>query len=82
MNPQAFFFLNLVQNLSFLPKIRADCCQDISVTGKCLAVIHFYDDVSELRFIVQGFQLLEHIAGMDSIYPVEVGTWRCPILYL
>lgn len=51
------------------------------MTGKCLAVIHFYDDVGELRFIVQGFQLLEHITGMDSIYPVEVGTWRCPILY-
>ena len=45
-------------------------------------MVHFYDDVCELCFIVQGFELLKDVTGVNSIYPVEVGAWRRPILYL
>lgn len=45
-------------------------------------MIHFYDDVSELCFIVQGLELLKDVAGVYCIYAVVVGTWRRPILYL
>ena len=66
----------------FLPKIWADCCKDISVTRESLAMVHFYDDVCELCFIIQSFELLKDVTGMNSIYSVIVGARWCPILYL
>jgi len=47
-----------------LPEVRADGSEDISVTRKCLPMVHFYDNVSQLSFVVQGFKLLEDVTGM------------------
>lgn len=66
----------------FQPKVWADGCKNIPVARESLAVVHFYDNICELCFIVQSFELLKDVAGVDSIYPMVVGGWRCPILYL
>ena len=63
---------NLNIRLSFLPKVRADCGKDIPVTGEGLAMVHFYDNVCELCFVVQGFELLKHCTCMDSINTIVV----------
>lgn len=75
-------FIYLHDCNQFVPKIGADCGKDIPVTREGLAVVHFYDDVCELSFIVQSFKLLKDIAGVYGIYPVVVGAWRRPILNL
>ncbi|TNN39192.1 hypothetical protein EYF80_050647 [Liparis tanakae] len=62
--------------------VRADCREDVPVAGEGHAVVHLHHDVGELRFVVQDFELLEDGAGVDRVYPVEVGAWRRPILYL
>ena len=58
----------------FIPKIWADGSKDISMTGECLPMVHFYNDVCELSFIIQGLELLKNGTGVDSIYPVVVGA--------
>lgn len=68
--------------LNFLPKIWADCSKNISVAWESLAMVHFYNDVCELCFIVQGFELLQDVTSMNSIYPIVVGDWKRSILYL
>lgn len=65
-----------------LPKIWADCSKNIPVARESLAMVHFHNNICELCFIIQGFELLKNVAGVHSIYPVEVGGRRCPILYL
>lgn len=66
----------------FVPKVWTDGCKNIPVAGESLAVVNFYDNICQLCFIVQGFELLKDVAGVHSIYPVVVGGWRRPILYL
>lgn len=65
-----------------LPKVRADCCKDISVTRERFPMIHFDHNVCELCFIVQGFELLKDVTGMNCIYAIIGGTQRRSILYL
>ena len=69
-------------HISDLPKVRADCCKDISVTWKCLAMVHLNDNVCELCFIIQGFELLEDVTGMNGINPTVGCVRRSHILYL
>lgn len=45
-------------------------------------MIHFYHNVCELCFIVQGFELLKDVTGMNCIYAIIVVTQRRSILYL
>lgn len=65
-----------------LPEIRTDGSEHISVTGEGLAVVHLHDDVGQLRFVVQGFELLENGAGVQGVYPVIACACRSPILNL
>lgn len=74
--------MNMLDQFASLPKIWADCCKDISVTRECLAMIHLYHNVCELCFIVQGFELLKDVTGMNCIDAVIVGTQRRSILHL
>lgn len=65
-----------------LPEVRADGSEHISVTGEGLAIVHLQDDVGQLRFVIQGFKLLENGAGVQGVYPVVACACRSPILYL
>lgn len=65
-----------------VPEVRTDGGEHISVTGESLAVVHLQGDVGQLRFVIQGFELLEDGAGVQGVYPVIARARRSPILYL
>lgn len=45
-------------------------------------MVHLYNDVCELSFVVQRLELLKDVAGVDGVYPVVVGGWKGTILNL
>lgn len=67
---------------SIIPEIWTDGCKNVSVTGEGLAIVHLHDNVGQLGFIVQSFELLENGAGMHSVYAVVGRARGGPILYL
>lgn len=65
-----------------LPEVRADGSKHISVTREGPAMVHLHNDVCQLRFIIQGFKLLEDGAGVQGVYTVVACACRSPVLYL